>query len=106
MMQLRHRWEVDVTVSFVDDQGDAAAVESTVGSTDDPAVLAIVATSDPLVWTVQAIGAVGSTLEWAVQGDADLGEGVVPVVVHDQIQIVSGQAVSGSATYGEPRPMV
>jgi len=106
MQQLRHQWEVDVTVSFTDDQGDPAQVEGDPAwVSDDPNTTAVVTTSDPFTATFQAIGAIGSTTGISVSADADLGEGVVPVQASDSITIVSGAATSAGLSFGEPRPI-
>jgi hypothetical protein len=106
MQQLRHQWEMDVVVSFTDDQGDAAQVQGDPQwVSNDVNTIAIVATSDPFTATLQAVGAVGSTTGVSVSADADLGEGVVPVQASDDITIVSGVATSAAFSYSAPRPI-
>lgn len=103
MFQLRRGFEVDVRVSFVDDLGNPASVEGAplwlVGAGD----FTLVHGDDPFAVVLQAVGAVGATAELSVEADADLGEGVVPVVASETVQVVSGQATTASFGFGEPR---
>ena len=103
MYQLRRGWEVDVTVSFVDDTGDPAPAENLVWTSGDPAALEIIETSDPMMVTIHAVGAVGAIVPLTMEADADLGDGIVPITASEDINIVSGQATTASFGFGEPR---
>jgi hypothetical protein len=116
MQQLRKGWEIPVTVRYYDDQGDDAEVEGQPAWTaEDETILAFedwdVTTDGPaptigFVKWIQGIGSVGATSKFRITADADLGSGVEEVIVEDTIQIVSGQATSGSVAYGDAREIV
>ena len=105
MKELRRGYEFDRTVMFVDDRGEPANVEGPHWQSSDTAVITLVETADPLMITIQAVGAVGAQAVVTVMADADLGEGIVPVEASDDIHVTSGQATSGSFTDSEPRPI-
>jgi hypothetical protein len=106
MYQLRRGMEVDVTVSYVDDLGEQAQVEGDpVWTSADPAALTVKNTTDPFMVTIQALGAIGALVTLTVEADADLGEGIVPVIATEEISIVSGQATTAAFGFGEPRPI-
>lgn len=102
---LRKGFQFDRSAVFVDDVGNPADVEDAAWSSSDDAVIALLETGDPLTITIQAIGAVGAQATVTVSGDADLGDGVVPVQGSDSIHIVAGQATSVSFTDTEPVPI-
>jgi hypothetical protein len=115
MKQLRRNQEFDRRVIFLDDQGDEAPTEGApVWASSDSAAVNVISpptnpasghVGDPDWVTIQALGAVGASAVVSVTGDADLGEGVVPVVGTDDIQIVSGSATSASFTDEPERPI-
>ena len=107
MFQLRKGYEADVSVSFFDDAGAPASVDGAPRWTmGDPAVMTIVPAEDGMSAVLQGTGEViGSMTSLTVEADADLGEGIVPVTVSEELQLVSGQATVASFGFGEPRPM-
>lgn len=93
---------VGVTISYVDAKGNPAKVEGVpVWSSSDPAVLAVVAAEDGMSATVTPVGPLG-TAQIKVEADADLGEGVAPLITLGDVEVVAGTAVSGVLTFGSP----
>lgn len=90
------------SVSFVDAKGNPAVVEGApVFAASDPAILSIVATASPNAVEVLAVGPVG-TAQVSVTADADLGEGIKPVIGLLDVQVVAGEAVSVAISAGAP----
>jgi len=87
---------VKVQVSYVDRDGNPAAVDNIAWSSDPPTIIsAQVDGSDPTMVTVTPVGAVGNAQVTAT-ADADLGEGVTALVTTMDITVVAGQAVAGT----------
>lgn len=107
MFQLRKGYEVDVAVGFVDDQGNPAQIDGApVWGIADPDVGTIKPASDGMSAVLQGTGdVVGSKTVLTVEADADLGEGIVPVLVSEEVQLISGKASVASIGFGQPRPI-
>lgn len=87
------------TVAFVDAKGNPAVVEGApVWSSSDPAVLSVVAAADGMSAIVTPVGPLGSA-QVKVEADADTGEGVVPVILLGDVEVVAGQAVGGTISF-------
>lgn len=100
-MQLPSDKSVSASASFVDARGNPAVVEGTpVWGTDRPDLLAIADNGDGSV-TVSPVGPLGSG-QVTCTGDADLGEGVVSVVLLGTVEVIAGTAVGGVINFGEP----
>lgn len=106
MFQLRRGYEVDVSVSYVDDAGNPATVDGVPLWGVDGDQFTVVQADDGMSAVLQGTGTIiGSTDILTVDADADLGEGVVAVTVSEDLQLVSGQATTASFGFGEPRPI-
>lgn len=106
MYQLRRGYEVDVTVSFVDDSGDPASIDGVPDWIVDGVAFDVIPSADGMSATLQAVGdVIGERATLTVSADADLGEGVVGVRVDEELQLVSGQATTASFGFGAPRPI-
>lgn len=107
MFQLRRGYEVDVTVSFVDDTGNEAAVDGVPAwDVADPALFTVNVGPDGYSAVLQGTGdTIGGTTTLTLTADADLGDGVVHVTVAEELQLVSGAATTASFGFGEPRPI-
>lgn len=107
MFSLRKGFEVDVTVTFVDDTGEPASVDGVpVWSLSDETVFTLVSAADGMSAVLQGTGEViGATSVLTVEADADLGAGIVPVTASEDLQLISGQATVASFGFGEPRPV-
>lgn len=105
MFDLRRHYEVDVIASFIDDTGEPAQVENPVWTSSDSEDVAIVMTGNPLAVTLQALGPVGDVVNIMLQADADLGEGVAPIEIAEDVRIISGQAAGAVFGFSEPRPI-
>ncbi|HOX27372.1 MAG TPA: hypothetical protein PLL30_17000 [Candidatus Krumholzibacteria bacterium] len=94
--------KVGATVSFLDAAGNAAAVEGApVWGTDRPDLLSVVASADGFSAEVAPLGPLGSA-QVTCTADADLGEGLVPLLVMGQVEVIAGQAVAGVINFSEP----
>ena len=94
--------KVSATVLFTDAAGNAAGVEGIpVWGTDRPDLLSIEVDPAGYAATITPLGPLGSA-QVTVSADADLGEGVVPLVVLGQLDIIAGQAVAGVINFSEP----
>lgn len=93
-----------ITIVFVDQAGVPARVDGIPATvTSDPAVAAFDVAADGLSGTLRGVGA-GSCVLRTV-GDADLGAGVVPVVIEETVEITeAGQAAGGSFIAGPAVP--
>lgn len=104
MFQLRRGYEVDVSVSYVDDAGNQATVDGVPTWGVDGDQFTLVPSADGMSAVLQGTGTtIGVTDVLTVDADADLGEGVVAVTVSEDLQLVSGQATTASFGFGEPR---
>ena len=84
-------------VAYVDAKGNPAQVQgSPVWSSSDPSIVDVVASADGFAATLTP-GAVG-VAQVKVEADADLGDGVVPVVGLVDVEVIAGQAVAGNVT--------
>lgn len=100
-MQLPDDKSVSATASFVDARGNAAQVQGApVWGTDRPDLLAVTDNGDGSA-SVAAVGPLGSG-QVTCTGDADMGEGVVPVVLLGSIEVIAGTAVGGAINFSEP----
>ena len=89
--------QVSVKVSYVDANDNEAEVDGDVrwSSSDDSIVTVIVDDSDSTQATVRATGSVGQAQVTAV-ADADLGEGIRPLTTPMDVEVVAGEAMSGT----------
>ena len=98
-MQLPDDKKVSATASFVDAKGNAAAVEGVPSwGTDKPEVLKVTDNVDGSC-LIEAVGPLG-TAQVTCTGDADLGAGVVPVILLGDVEVIAGTAVAGTVNFG------
>jgi len=97
---------VKVQVSYVDADGNPAAVDAIAWSSSPPEIIsALVDSTDPSICSVTPVGPAGNAQVTAT-ADADLGTGVTALVTIMDITVVAGQAVSGTITpVGPPEPI-
>jgi len=95
--------KVPLTVGFVDAAGNPATVEGAPAwaSSDEAIVTISDVAADGLSAFAVAVGPLG-TAQVSVTADADLGEGVVPVIGVLDIEVAASQAVSAAVAAGEP----
>ena len=93
--------QVKASVKFVDKFGNAAAVDGVpVWGSSDPSVVEVVDVApDGLSCTIRTVGVVGSA-QVAVNGDADLGEGVRNVGALVDVSVVAAEAFSAAVEVG------
>jgi hypothetical protein len=96
--------QVEMQVTYVDAEGNAAEVDGEViwASSDDDIATVKVSASDSTIVTVVPVGAVGQC-QITATADADLGQGVRNLITVCDLEIVAGEAVAGSIQpLGEP----
>jgi hypothetical protein len=97
--------QVDVTGIFKDKKGNVAKVENPQWITSNAQLVNL--TADEVTAggghkvTVQALGPVG-TASISLVADADLGDGVKPVRLDGEINVVAGEASIGELSFGTP----
>ena len=97
---------VKMQVSYVDSEGNPAAIDGNVSwsSSDDTIVSVTPETGDSTIVTVFPEGPVGQ-VQITATADADLGTGVRNLVTVCDISIVAGEAVAGTiAPVGDAVP--
>ena len=83
-------------VTYVDAKGNEAQVDSVQWSASDDAILRItVDGQDPTKAMLYPVGQTG-TAQVVVTADADLGEGTTELITTGNVEVVAGQAVSGT----------
>jgi hypothetical protein len=89
--------QVHVQVAYVDANGNPARVDGDVAwnVSDAGVVEVVVDAADTSKALVKATGKVGQ-VQITATADADLGEGVRPLVTPMDVEVVAGEAVSGS----------
>lgn len=102
--------QVHAQVSYVDAGGNPAKVDGDVrwNSSDDSIATVTVDSADSAKALVRTAGKVGQ-VQITATADADLGEGVRPLVTPMDVEVVAGEAVSGTITpvgSAEPIPHV
>jgi hypothetical protein len=97
--------QIKVQVSYVDAEGNPAAVDDVIWSSSNDAIATVVA--DDVDHTQATISPTGGGPLGQVQivatADVDLGAGVKELLTHCDVEIVAGEAVAGTITpVGEP----
>lgn len=95
-----------VKVAYVDSRGNPAQVDGPVQweSSDDTVVTVTADVGDPMQARVLPVGPIGS-VQISVTADADLGEGTREIITTSDLDIVAGEAVTGTISpVGEPQP--
>lgn len=106
MQQIRKGYEVDVTVTFTDDLGNAASVDGAPTWVASGTAFTVLPVADGMAAVIQGTGEIiGETAILTMTADADLGAGVVTVTRSEDLQLVSGTAAEAGFTFGEPRPI-
>ncbi len=102
MATLKATQKCTLTVQFLDKKGNVAAVDGTPAwTTDNADVVALVVAADGASVEVSAVGPVGSAAV-TVTADADLGDGVVPVIGSEGFSVVAGDATVVAIGVGQP----
>jgi hypothetical protein len=98
---------VSMQVAYVDAAGNPATVDGKVNwQTSDPTIANVAASSeDSTIVEVTPGGTLGQA-QISARVDADLGQGVRLLITTCDIEVVAGEAVSGTITpLGEPEPI-
>jgi hypothetical protein len=100
--QMSDSQQTTVAVKFVDKKGQPAPVDGIPEwSTDNTDVLALTPAADGLSCLVQAVGPLG-TGTLTLKADADVGDGVTPIVGTLEVVITGGQATTVTLEASEP----
>lgn len=101
---LKDTEKVRLTLAPVDAQGNTAKLDGTpTWVSSDPSVGTVVPNPDDVSAFAISTGKLGA-FEVTVTGDADLGDGVVPIVATVDFEVVGDQAVELGVTVGIPEP--
>lgn len=101
-VELTDTQQVVATLSPVDARGNAAKVDGVPAwETSDATIATVEAGPDDRSVTIRATGPTGSC-RVSVTADADLGEGVVPIVGVLDITVIAGAAVTVDISVGAP----
>jgi len=100
-MQLSATQQVRVSAQFLDKHGNPAQVESCNWLTDNSDVLALTPSGDGLSCLVAARGPMGAA-RLTLSGDADMGEGVIPIIGTLDFEVTAGQASQVALEAGTP----
>lgn len=101
-MQLTATQKVTATPTFKDGKGNPAKVDGAPSyQTDNPAILTLNPSADGLSCEIVATGMIG-TANVQCSADADLGPDVKQIILTGSIEVVAGQAVTGSLDFGTP----
>lgn len=98
--------KVGVKISYVDSKGNPASVDGDVRweESDKSIFLFQVNPNDSFQGTIMPQGSLGLA-QLKAMADADLGEGVKPLITLFDLEVVGGEAVAGViAPVGEPEP--
>jgi hypothetical protein len=94
--------QFDLAVGFADKKGKPAKIDGTPAwNCSNAAALSVTAAGDGMSATCVALD-LADDVQISVEADADLGEGVEPVVGTYLVSIVAGKAVSAVFTPGAP----
>ena len=95
-----------LSFTVVDAKGNPAKIDGTpTWNSVDPTTVTVEAAADGMSATVKAVGPAtteGTSVQVSVQVDADLGEGIKPLIGVLDVQIVAGEAVAVSLAAGTP----
>ena len=100
-MTLQDDKQVIGTLKITDKKGNPAAVDGVPVWTSDGTLLTVTPTEDGLSATIVPIGALGHAQVTAT-ADADLGEGVEPLIGILEVDIVGGKATVITIEAGAP----
>jgi hypothetical protein len=90
------------TVAFQDRKGNPAPVDGVPVITVSPlGVVDLAVNSETGEITLTALSVGEAVLQ--IEADADLGEGVVSILVNEPIEVTAAQAVAGQLNFGAPQ---
>lgn len=98
---------ISVEVGYVDSKGNEATIDGHVTwDTSDAEIATVdVDTQDSMIATVVPTGKSGQ-VQVSATADADLGDGTREIITTMDVEVVAGEAVTGTITpVGEPQPI-
>lgn len=104
MLILTATQQCQLSISVTDAKGNPAQVEGApVWSSSEAAFASVEASADGMSAVVKSVGPVTtSPVQINVTADADLGEGVVPLVGLLEVSVIAGEAVNVGIVAGTP----
>lgn len=97
---LKSNQKVKATANFTDSKGNPARVDGDVQwITSNSELLALAPDGNACV--ISAVGPIGTVTVSAI-ADADLGEGVKPIRLDAEVNVIAGEASAGSLVFGDP----
>jgi hypothetical protein len=95
---------VTASVAYVDAKNFPAKVDGApVWTTDPPDALTVTVAPDGMSAELAVnTGAPGTTVQGTINADADLGAGVKSLITLFSVDIVAGEAVTGTVSFGDP----
>jgi len=101
-MKLPDDKHVSATASFVDAKGNPSSVDGpAVWATDRDDILIVVDNGDGSA-DILPVGPIGSA-QVTCTVDADLGDGIVPIVLFGTVEVIAGATIGGVINFGEPQ---
>lgn len=101
---LKATQECDLAVTITDARGNAATVQNPTWESSEPETISVTADpANPLKAVVKAVGPVDDESLVTFKADADLGEGVAPIIATLAVVVVAGQATVVEIAAGEVR---
>ena len=95
MYKLKNGFAVALAVAFEDAMGNVAFVDgSPEWTSSNPEVISLVQGDTALDVVAEGVGAVGSVAQITMTADADMTDGVKPIIATLDIEIVAGDAVT------------
>ncbi len=90
-------------VNIKDRKGNPTTVQNPLWASSDESILTLIPDpgGDPLAVTAHAVGALGAALV-TFTADADLGDGIVPIIGTLDVVVLVGQAVALEIQPGTP----
>lgn len=101
-LTLRATEQVSVSFEAQDAKGNPAEIQDPQFEVSDPAILGLEVAADGKSAIVKG-GALG-TAQVTVRGDADLGEGVTPLIGVGEVTVIAGEATVLAVKFGTPEP--
>ena len=95
--------QADVEAKIMDRRGNPASVQNPVWSSSEPGTVTVeVDPTNPLKAVVKAVGVVDDASMIQFEADADLGEGVAPIIATLDVVVTAGQATVVEIQAGTP----
>lgn len=93
----------DLEVKVTDRKGNPAPVQNPAWTSSEPETITVEPSAEnPLIAKVTAVGPVDEASMVKFEADADMGDGVLPIIATLDVIVTAGQAVVVEITAGTP----